>query len=241
MKSRCLAILGLLVLIFTSFALADYPSRPQARKIALDGTRNARDLGGLPIEGGLFPHGKVIRSGALCFASKADAQKFHKMGLRTIIELRLDNEIAKDGPDKAYLTSGVPHLLHWPMAGSRGPGLPAYESYTEENGPLFHSFFKVLGQKSSYPLLFHCSAGKDRTGILAALLLDFLGTPRELIYDDYLHSMRISPALKVYRPWLDAVFAQVDAVGGIETFLTQCGVTAEEKAAVRAQLKPIAP
>jgi protein-tyrosine phosphatase len=106
----------------------------------------------------------------------------------------------------------------------------------EENGPLFRDFFAVLAREDSYPVLFHCSAGKDRTGILTALLLEMLGTPREVIYDDYLHSMRITPALKVDRTWMDAVFEAVDARGGIEPFLESCGVSREQRDRVRRNL-----
>lgn len=227
--------LFLLLLLSGAVLANDYPSHPEARKVVLKGTRNTRELGGLPVDGGgTFPKGKVFRSGALCFASQDDAAKLLGMGITTIIELRLNEEIAKDGPDKGYLTKGVPNLHHWPMAGSRGPGLAAYESYMQENGPLFKRFFTVLSKEESYPVLFHCSAGKDRTGILTALLLDLLGTPRHLIYDDYLHSMRITPALKVDRVWMDAVFAAVDARGGIKPFLRSCGVTDQQMAAVQA-------
>lgn len=163
------------------------------------------------------------------------------MGLKTIIELRLDNEIAKDGPDKVYLTNKVPNLIHWPMGSSRGPGLPAYQTYMAENGKLFHDFFAVLAKKDSTPLLFHCSAGKDRTGILAALLLELMGTPRELITDDYLHSMRITPKLKVEKAWIDAVYAAIDADGGIEPFLKKRGVSETQMAAIRAKLTVAAP
>ncbi len=242
MKIRLLAVLGLSLLTLASPLTAEvYPSNPESRKVVLEGTRNTRELGGLPVRGGTFAKGKVYRSGALCFATPADAAKLRKLGIKTIIELRLDGEIAKDGPDKAYLTKGVPNLRHWPMAGSRGPGLPAYESYMEENGPLFRDFFTVLSREGSYPVLFHCSAGKDRTGILAALLLDLLGTPREIIYDDYLHSMRITPKLKVDKTWMDAVFKAVDAEGGTEPFLRARGVTAEQIAAVRRILGAKAP
>lgn len=224
----------LLVLALAAQVLAEtFPSHPESRKVVLQGTRNTRELGGLPVSGGVFPKDKVFRSGALCFASADDASKLLKMGIKTIIDLRLDNEIAKDGPDKAYLTKGVPNLYHWPMAGSRGPGLAAYESYMEENGPLFKQFFSVLAKPERYPILYHCSAGKDRTGILTALLLETVGTPREVIYDDYLHSMRITPALKVEKAWMDAVFKAVDAKGGIEPFLKSCGITDEQIAAVR--------
>ena len=232
---RIPALLLLLLVVAAPLMAEDFPSHPESRKVTLDGTRNTRELGGLPVAGGgTFPKGKVFRSGALCFASQADASKLLKMGIKTIIDLRLDNEIAKDGPDKAYLTKGIPNLYHWPMAGSRGPGLAAYESYMEENGPLFKQFFAVLAKPERYPVLFHCSAGKDRTGILTALLLEAVGTPRNVIYDDYLHSMRITPALKVEKAWMDAVFKEVDAKGGIEPFLKSCGVTDQQLAAVRA-------
>ena len=228
----------ILLWTLTAPLLADtYPSQPESRKVVLQGTRNTRELGGLPVRGGAtFAKGQVFRSGALCFATAEDAAKLLKMGIRTMIELRLDTEIAKDGQDKAYLTDGVANLHHWPMAGSRGPGLAAYESYMEENGPLFRDFFSVLSKKESYPVLFHCSAGKDRTGILTALLLDLMGTPRDLIYDDYLHSMRITPKLKVDRAWMDAVFRAVDGKGGIEPFLRTCGVTDQQMASVRSNL-----
>lgn len=180
--------------------------------------------------------GQVIRSGALCFASQEDAEKLLGMGVHTIIELRLDSEIVKDGADKSYLTDGIPNRLHWPMGASRGPGLAAYEAYTEENGVLFKKFFTVLANEKSYPVLFHCSAGKDRTGILTALLLDLMGTPRDVIYDDYLHSKRITSALRVEKEWLDAVFERVDAKGGIEPFLDSCGVTADQRQKVRVYL-----
>lgn len=226
-------VVCLALLLAPSLYAETYPSRPELRKVVLQGTRNTRELGGLPVQSGVLAPGKLYRSGALCFATVDDARKLLGMGIRTIIDLRMDSEIAKDGRDKAYLTDGVPNLHHWAMAGSRGPGLAAYESYMEECGPIFADFFQVLADPKAYPVLFHCSAGKDRTGILSALLLDLLGTPREIIYDDYLHSMRITPKLKVDREWLDAVFAAVDAEGGTEPFLKARGVTDQQIGQVR--------
>jgi protein-tyrosine phosphatase len=236
MKKRALLAGCLLLILASPLAAKDYISAPEPRTVTLQGTRNTRELGGLPVRGGTFASGQVIRSGALCFATSADAAKLLKFGVGTLIELRLDNEISKDGPDKPYLVDGARQSLHWPMAASRGPGLAAYESYMEDNATLFRDFFVVLSKKESYPVLYHCSAGKDRTGILTALLLELLGTPRDVIYDDYLHSMRITPKLKVDKTWLDAVFAAVDAEGGIEPFLEARGVSQERMASVRSIL-----
>lgn len=224
----------LLLLLAVAPALA-FPSNPEARRIALDGTRNTRGLGGLPAAGGTVASGRLIRSGALCFASRADAEKLLGMGLKTILELRLDSEITRDGPDKAYLTAPL-QKLHWPMANSHGLGREAYESYLEDNRPLIRDFFALLAKPDTYPLLFHCSAGKDRTGILTALLLESLGTPREVILDDYIHSRRITPKLKVQEDWIAEVFKAIDQAGGIEPYLFGLGVTPEQLAAVRSNL-----
>lgn len=226
----------LIAILVLAPALADHLSIPEARKVTLKGTRNTRDLGGLPCKGGQVAKAQLFRSGALCFASRADAEKLLGFGLNTIIELRLNKEIQKDGPDKSYLTSGIRRKVHWPMANSHGIGQEAYVSYMEDNRPLFRDFFTLLADKKSYPILFHCSAGKDRTGILSALTLELLGTPREVIYDDYLHSKRITPKLKVEREWLDEVFSRVDGAGGIEAYLSALGVTKAQMGAVRKNL-----
>lgn len=230
-------LLGVGWLLLAGSPGAEAPlSQPEERKVVLKGTRNTRDLGGLPVSDGRLIRGRIFRSGALCFASREDAEKLLGMGLRTLLELRLPAEIAKDGPDKPYLVSGVSRTLHWPMGNRRGLGQEAYISYMEDNGPLVADFFRLLSQSETYPLLFHCSAGKDRTGILAALLLDALGTPREIIYDDYLHSRRITPKLKVEKEWLEAVFEIVDGSGGIHAYLRKQGVSDEVLAAVRQHL-----
>ncbi len=228
--------LSLILFLVLGTAQADHLSQPESRKVQLKGTRNTRQLGGLPCEGGKVVKDKLFRSGALCFASRADAETLLGFGINTIIELRLPNEIAKDGPDKAYLTRGIPHRLHWPMGNSHGLGQEAYASYMEDNGPLFARYFQLLAQKQSYPILFHCSAGKDRTGILSAMTLDLLGTPRDVIYDDYLHSKRITPKLKVEREWLDEVFKRVDAAGGIEPYLKSLGLNEAHFRAIRKNL-----
>jgi len=224
-----------LVFLLSSLALA-YPDGDQ-RAVILKGTRNTRDLGGLPTSEGQFQSGKLYRSGALCFASREDAAKLHGLGIQTILELRLDSEIEKDGPDKDYLLEKVPQQLHWPMANSHGLGQEAYLSYMKENGPLFRDFFALLAKPESFPVLFHCSAGKDRTGILTALVLESLGTPRAVIMDDYIHSRRITPKLKVQEEWLQAVFEHVDQAGGIDSYLSGIGVTSKQREAVRKNLE----
>lgn len=214
---------------------ASYPDGYE-RAVQLKGTRNTRELGGLPTQGGRVKPGKLFRSGALCFASREDAGKLIGLGIHTLLELRLPQEIAKDGADKSYLRNGISSNLHWPMGNSYGLGKEAYRSYMEDNETLFRDFFRLLSKEDSYPILYHCSAGKDRTGILTALLLEQLGTPREVILDDYIHSRRITPKLKVQEDWLQEVFDAVDAAGGIEPYLLGIGVSRAELKSVRENL-----
>lgn len=221
-----------LILLALTVAVAAYPSKPDERKIVLKGTRNTRELGGIPIQGGTVARGMIYRSGALCFASREDAAKLHGLKIKTFLELRLPQEIAKDGPDKGYLLEKIPVKLHWPMGNSHGLGREAYISYVNENERLFRDYFRLLSQKESYPILYHCSAGKDRTGILTALLLESLGASREVIMDDYIHSRRITPKLKVQEDWIQVVFAAVDRAGGIDGYLRKIGVSKAQQKSI---------
>lgn len=225
-------------------ALAETPAGPprplrtnQQRAILLAATRNTRDLGGLPTSGGFVRDGLVYRSGALCFLTEADVQSVRRLKLSTLLELRIDSEIHKDGPNRLALTSSIPHNIRLPMSSSRGRGAEAYAVLLEENRQAIRGFFELLANRRSLPLLFHCSAGKDRTGILTALLLESLGTPRELILDDYMQSVRNSPGLVVHPEWLQVVFQTVDRAGGIGAFLESKGVPATIREAVRQNLE----
>ncbi|MGI5844513.1 MAG: tyrosine-protein phosphatase [Candidatus Xenobium sp.] len=207
------------------------------RAVLLEATRNTRDLGGLPTRNGFIRDGLVYRSGALCFLTEADVATMQALKLSTVLELRVDSEINKDGPDRLALTSSIPHHLRLPMSSSRGRGAEAYAVLLEENRQAIRGFFELLANRRSLPLLFHCSAGKDRTGILTALLLESLGTPREVILDDYMQSVRNSPGLVVHPEWLEMVFRVVDGAGGIEAFLKSKGVPAQIPEAIRQNIE----
>ena len=205
-------------------------AQPSTRAVTLESTRNTRDLGGLPVKGGHVRPGLLYRSGALCFLTAGDVERVNGLQLKTLVELRLPTEIARDGPDRAAVL-GLRVAL--PMGNSGGRGQDAYRSYIRESSGVIQAFFRLLSQQDSYPVMFHCSAGKDRTGILACLLLWSLGAERTVIESDYLQSQRNSPGLVVKPEWLDEVFAYVDECGGIDSFLGQCQVTPEEMRRIR--------
>ena len=201
-----------------------------AAPVVLQGTKNTRDLGGLPVTGGQLRCGQIFRSGALCYVTPSDQERLGDLGLRTVIDLRTPEEIVKEGPDR--LPEAVLQL-RWPMRSYHGRQAESYRSILLQNPRVLCNFFEHLSRQESYPLLFHCSAGKDRAGILTALLLDVLGCPRDVIMDDYLQSRRNSPKLRVEREWLQEVFEAVDRSGGTRSFLAIQGVPAGQLEAIR--------
>lgn len=215
-----------LLLLALLLPLAAQPGRG----IPLQATRNTRELGGLPLaEGQTFKKGMLYRSGALCYLTRQDTATVNKLGIQTVIDLRLDKELAREGGDRM----NVVKLIRLPMANSQGLRREAYHYYIRENAKAFQGFYATLSQKEAYPILFHCSAGKDRTGILAAVLLENLGASRKTILDDYLQSIRNSPGLEVHAEWIQEVFDYEDSCGGAAQFLVKNGVSLERQAAVK--------
>ncbi len=210
----------------------------QERKVKLHGTRNTRQLGGLPTTDGKFvKEGVLYRSGALCYINDSDIEILKDKGIVSVIELRTTKEIASEGRDKPAFAGSVKKIYNLPMVCTSGTGQEAYVSYLKkQNHSTINQFFKVLANKDSYPVLFHCSAGKDRTGIMAALVLELLRVPRPIIMDDYLASQRNSKGLKVNADWLRVVFKNIDKAGGIEPFLHSCGVSTADMKKVRENL-----
>lgn len=212
-------VLTLVVLVKICMAVA----------IPLEGTKNTRDLGGTPVDGGHLRSGRLYRSGALCYATASDVEKLGGLRLRTVVDLRTDKEIEKEGPDKIVLSEN----LRLPMTAYHGYGAEAYRSMLLQNPQVLRRFFGLLARPESYPVIYHCSAGKDRVGILTALLLDALGTPRSVIMDDYLQSQRNSPKLEVHEEWLQEVFEAVDRSGGTVPFLAIQGIPAGQLEQIR--------
>lgn len=211
----------------------------QQRSVELHGTRNTRELGGLPTADGYFiKDKKLYRSGALCYINASSAETLKERGIASVIELRTPQEISREGKDLPAFTSSLRRCYNCPMVNTAENGGAAYISYIKpHNHKSIAKFFSILADENNYPVLFHCSAGKDRTGIMAALVLELAGVPRPIIMDDYLQSQRNSAGLKVDADWLRGVFKTVDREGGIVSFLSNRGVKKEDMQKIRAILR----
>jgi protein-tyrosine phosphatase len=185
-------------------------TQAERRWIALDGTRNCRDFGGIRVADGLIKFDRLFRSDALHLLSDQDQVLLGDLSLKAIIDLRVDFEknkapnqlapdLAKLQLDRSFLPNRTHKLFEMVNKGeldgaaTRRFMLQQYRVLTLEHIENYQSVFKdilTLGKG----ILFHCTSGKDRTGLMSALILAALGATEEQIVADYvLTNGRIDP------------------------------------------------
>ena len=220
------------------------------RRLPMEGGYNFRDLGGYPTEDGRFVKwGKIFRTDDMHNLTENDLNYLNDIGLCTVVDFRSEGEIAA-AADKLPSTT-VNHVLL-----SISPGNMNDIQYDNINPALFTNFindmyaglcideniiaqyrhfFALLQDETKTPLSFHCSAGKDRTGVGAALFLYSLGVNEEIIIQDYLLSNKylegkyaamiaVMPELKiasmVEAEYMQVAFSSIkENYGSIENYL----------------------
>jgi protein-tyrosine phosphatase len=259
------------------------------RSLRLVGAPNTRDLGGLATaDGRRVRPGVLVRAGALGRVTDDDLPVLAKLGLACRIDLRHDAEIAHAPPDR--LPEPVPRPVRLPVFDPSYPAfthvlaLLGQLGHVDGEGPLdgdaamaaiyqwfvsgerasasFAAAVRAMAEPANLPLLFHCSAGKDRTGWLTVILLSALGVDRATIREDYLQTNADNAALQqilvdllvarrpevdmaVIRPmlearpeYLDAGYAEVERrYGSFDAYLrTGLGLDDRVLDALRTQL-----
>lgn len=248
----------------------------------LDGPSNFRDLGGLPIaDGGSTQFGRVYRADRLSTLSDADLRRLEAAGIRHVFDLRSETEAA-EFPDR--LPEGASYTRLGMTSDETFQARTIYErivdghirSYGEAEmvagyvrilqnfGPSFARITRKVALGD--PVVIHCTAGKDRTGVASMLLLDLAGVAAEHVVADYALSSERRPSLqrdhteaRSLRPLLEdqgldpARFAPLwearptvmaatleqlhDRWGGASGYLVAAGMDAQELAAARASLR----
>jgi protein-tyrosine phosphatase len=174
-------------------------ARADRRTIDLDGVWNMRDLGGLPTRAmGQVWCGRLYRSGSLWFASNADCAVLAALHLDTVIDLRTEQEAQHEEDwlceilDLRYIQLPI-HVPAVDSASEHGgmadPGSgERYQRLLEHNIESYIRALEIVSRPDRHPVLFHCAAGKDRTGLLAALALTCLDVEQSAIVADYAES-----------------------------------------------------
>ena len=216
--------------------------------IPLEGVYNFRDMGGYPTTNGRkVKYGLVYRSDDLNALTENDKRTLEGLKIKSIVDFRSKAEIKK-APDKKLKTVKNVYDL------SIEPGnlsTISFESLTKEEAEQmmidinkyfvvnaqeqYRTFFEIMSDKNDLPVLFHCTAGKDRTGFAGALFLSALGVDRETIYNEYLLSAQyikhkykdsakempnLAALYTVRRAYLEAAFNEIEKkYGSVDDYL----------------------
>ncbi|WP_344655372.1 tyrosine-protein phosphatase [Catenulispora subtropica] len=166
------------------------PAPATDRRIPLGGTFNVRDVGGYPAEGGTVRAMRLLRGDALHRLDDEARALLAGLSVRTVVDLREDFEV-RLSPD-ALDGTGIA-VLRMPVFRSPGDSFgPApedlktvYDHMVDKCGPALAAAVAQVAAAEAQPVLVHCSAGKDRTGVVVAVVLSLLGVTDEVIAEDY--------------------------------------------------------
>jgi protein-tyrosine phosphatase len=168
--------------------------------VELAGQKNFRDLGGLPTRDGHFIRKNLLfRSGSLTHLTPEDIVKLENLNLSLIIDFRSDREVEKYptpfistvksivriGIIDAARETAMDYLAKNDAEGMKTLLVRDYIRLVEDHEAEFTRFLDVVSKTEDLPLVFHCAAGKDRTGLAAVYLLTALGVDFEKIREDY--------------------------------------------------------
>ncbi len=258
--------------------------REAHRLLNFEAISNFRDLGGYPTENGQpVKWGVLYRSATLAESTPGDLQNLSRLQLSTVIDFRSQAEKDEEPnrlPDPPgfrvveipMLDDGNKALVGEVMAriesgdfGGFDPDqamIAANRQFAGEFTPQFRQFVDAVLDANGAPVLWHCSAGKDRTGFATAILLRILGVPEDVVMGDYLvskqHALearrgqllllrlfkgeeaadKLAVIMGVEKPWLEAGFAQIDATwGSFDNYVHEgLGLSEEDVLRLRATL-----
>lgn len=248
------------------------------RLLPLQAGFNLRDFGGYPTgDGRAVKRGMLYRSGTMTLLTEADEDHLRALGIRSICDFRRSNERNAE-PTRWHEPAGVSYWSRDYVENSgvlsevlkdtgatpdkmRQAMIHLYREIPADHAPSYSAMFAQLARGDA-PLLINCAAGKDRTGVGAALILTMLGVPRALIDEDYLLTNDhadwpmlfgrrntkvarfarsapdvIAPLLAADTAYLDAFFDELDLRhDGVDGYLASIGVDSEAKRVIRALL-----
>lgn len=220
----------------------------EGRALRLDGVKNGRDLGGLAGMHSVVPPGRFFRSASTSHATERDKQALLARGIVADVDLRTYWE-ALASPDALAHDPRFHYqrvslfgfgMLDW-LTFSPGDRGTSYMDALANHQSDFRKVFHALASQARGAVLYHCASGKDRTGLVTAILLSLAGVERSVIVHDYAisahylfpdaethdelaHAIAASPppAIESFLEALD------DQYGGARSYLRTIGVSEED-------------
>jgi protein-tyrosine phosphatase len=249
------------------------------RRVPLEGAYNFRETGGYPtMDNRWVRSGLVFRTDHLNELTDADVNTLEAIGIRSVYDFRLNDEVTRQpsrlpssltpvqlGFGDAGLDSAMIDVVRDILAGKRAVPDASFwdENYlaiVDAGRPMFLELCRALADPINLPAVFHCTGGKDRTGLANAMLLTTLGVNQSIVIDDFLLTnvyrtpFRIAslapglraagvevgstiPIIGVCRSALVSALSHLETrYGGVEAYLADGGLTASDLSAVRANL-----
>ena len=213
MKNPCLIFI---TIVAWALAAPVFPEEVALeRVIHLKGTTNTRDIGGYPAGGErIFRWGTIYRSDNLSKMTEDDFRILEELGVKTVIDLRTNRE--HEQSPTVWQGDQPPVFYHFPIGDSRNDWFNAQRRmmqkrrFTEEEArehmnagfrmfadageESFQMLMEVLLNPSSYPVLIHCTAGKDRAGAAVALVQQAVGVDPDAIMEEFLLTNEVTRA-----------------------------------------------
>jgi protein tyrosine/serine phosphatase len=218
------------------------------------GCLNVRDLGGLPLTGGgAVRERALVRSDCPSYLTDDGVTAATAYGLSRIIDLRRPDEISRYASRLADLPAHLHLPVQEPDDPEEGPWVHLYTGLLDRRPELFARAVAAVADAPEGPVLVHCAAGKDRTGLVVALALSLVGADVEALADDYeLTNQRLAPryaALAADReiplgretpPARHVLLGALEHLrarhGSVEAYLAHGGLTPGHVRALRARL-----
>ncbi len=244
--------------------------------LRVEGVHNIRDLGGYPLaEGGVTREQVLIRASGLDQVPASAQQQLIDYGVKTVIDLRDEWEV--EHYPNVFARSTAVEYVNLPMIGSKLSNSDVWKAELQSCQHLHEMYARFLDRcqkqigaivsaiaESPAVTIFHCYAGKDRTGIITALVLGTVGVSEQLIVEDYaassaqlavLKAMWRANALQVgsdleilERDIASETGTMVETLahlrqqyGGISDYLRRCGVSDDHLAQLRNRLVQVEP
>jgi protein-tyrosine phosphatase len=195
--------------------------------VLMGAVRNARQLGTVPLaNSGTIACNQIYRGAALSSLSAAGCGQYASLGIKTVIDLRDPSE--RVAPTSCVSEQSRIVLAPLPIPYNVSPADYRAVLYA---APSMRIIFATLADAHAYPVYYHCVYGKDRSGVVTAIVLSALGATREAIQAEY--ALTGEAGYGFYPQSLDAVLDEIDRVGGIDAYFKSIGVPKEQVDAMR--------